>query len=91
MKFSAAKLNTMTRCKPRALGESALYAQLQAQNWFRGDRSYRPASFDRRKDLIHFTETWSIAGRGICHSRLDIFLKLALECGGDLAHSTVLN
>jgi hypothetical protein len=91
MKLSAAEIKTMTGCTTRALSESALYARLEAQNWFRGNRSYRPAGFDRQKDLVHFTATWSVAGGGVGHSRLGFPLKLALECGGDLAQSPVLH
>lgn len=90
MKLSAAKIKTLTGCKTRTLGESALYARLEKQTWFRGDRGYRPAGFDRRKDLVHFTSTWAAQGGGAGHSRLGLPLKLALECNGDLAQASVI-
>lgn len=91
MKLSAAEIKHMTGCKTRALGETALYARLEAQSWFRGDRVYRTAGFDRRKDLVHFTASWAVAGGGVGHSRLCMPMKLALECGGDLAQAIVLH
>lgn len=91
MKLSAAQIKEMTGAKTRALGESALYAQLEAQTWFRGDRAYRTAGFDRRKDLVHFTATWAAEGGGVGHSRLGMPMKLALECAGNLANATVLH
>ena len=90
MKLSAAQIKHMTGCATRAQGENALYAQLEAQTWFKGEREYRTAGFDRRKDLIHFTATWAVEG-GAAHSRLGLPLKLALECGGDLTLATVLH
>lgn len=91
MKLSAAEIKAMTGCKTRALGESALYARLEDKAWRYGDRIYRTAGFDRRKDLVHFTSTWAIEGGGVGHSRLGLPLKLALECAGDLAHALVLH
>ncbi|KFC72702.1 hypothetical protein [Massilia sp. LC238] len=91
MKLSASKIKEMTGCKTRALGESALYSRLETQHWFRGDRVYRPAGFDRRKNLVHFTSTWAVEGGGVGHSRVGMPLKLALECAGDLAQAVVLH
>lgn len=91
MKLSAALIKEMTGCRTRALGETALYARLEAQNWFRGDRVYRTAGFDRRRGLVHFTATWAVEGGGVGHSRLGMPMKLALECSGDLAHAIVLH
>ena len=91
MKLSAAEIKEMTGCKTRALGESALYARLEAQNWFRGDRVYRTAGFDRRRDLVHFTATWALEGGGVGHSRVGLPLKLALESNGNLAQASTLH
>ena len=91
MKLTASQIKEMTGCKTRSLGESALYSRLETMNWFRGDRLYRIAGFDRRKDLVHFTATWSAEGGGVGHSRVGISLKLALECDGDLAQAVVLH
>lgn len=91
MKLSAAEAKQMTGCKTRALGETALYARLEAQSWFRGDRVYRTAGFDRRRNLVHFTSTWAGEGGGVGHSRVGLPLKLALECRGDLAQASVLH
>lgn len=91
MKLSAAEIKKMTGCKTRALGESALYARLEAQSWFRGDRVYRTAGFDRPRNIVHFTATWAREGGGAYHSRVGLPLKLALECGGDLIQATVLH
>jgi len=91
MKLSAEQIKQMTGCRTRALGESALYARLEAQNWFRGDRVYRAAGLDRRKDLVHFTATWAVEGGGVGHSRVGLPMKLALECGGDLADASILH
>lgn len=91
MKLSAAQIKQMTGCRTRALGESALYTRLEAQSWFRGDRVYRAAGFDRRKDLVHFTATWAVEGGGVGHSRVGLPMKLALECGGDLANASILH
>lgn len=90
MKMSAAEIKSMTGCATRAQGENALYARLEAQTWFRGDRVYNTAGFDRRKGLVHFTAWWAAEG-GVGHSRLGMPLKLALECRGDLAQATVLH
>jgi len=91
MKLSAAEIKQMTGCRTRALGESALYTRLEAQGWFRGDRVYRAAGFDRRKDLVHFTATGAVEGGGVGHSRVGLPMKLALECGGDLANASILH
>jgi hypothetical protein len=91
MKLSAAQIKEITGCKTRAAGESALYARLEAQDWFRGDRGYRPAGFDQTKNLVHFTATWAIEGGGVGHSRLGMPMELALECAGNLAHAIVLH
>ena len=91
MKLSAVEIKKMTGCATRALGETALYSRLEAQNWFRDNRVYQTAGFDRRNDRVHFTATWSVDGGGIGHSRLDMPMKLALECGGDLAQASVLH
>ena len=91
MKLSAAQIKQMTGCRTRALGESALYSRLEAQSWFLGDRMYRTAGFDRRKDLVHFTATWAVDGGGVGHSRVGLPMKLALECCGDMAHASVLH
>lgn len=91
MKLSAAEIKAMTGQKTRALGESVLYARLVSQNWFRGDRPYVTAGFDRRKNLVHFTATWAVEGGGVGHSRLCIPMKLALECRGDLASASILH
>lgn len=91
MRLSAAEIKTMTGCKTRALGESALYTRLESQSWFRGERVYRAAGFDRRKDLVHFTATWAVEGGGVGHSRVGMPLKLALECDGNLAQAVVLH
>lgn len=91
MKLSAAQIKQMTGCKTRALGESALYTRLEAQTWFRGERAYRTAGFDRRKNLVHFTATWAVEGGGVGHSRVGMPLKLALECAGDLAQAIILH
>lgn len=91
MRLSAAEIKEMTGCKTRAQGESALYARLEAQNWYRGDRVYRTAGFDRRRNLVHFTATWAVEGCGVAHSRLGLPLKLALECRGDLIQASVLH
>jgi hypothetical protein len=90
MKLSAAEIKKMTGAVTRAHGETVLYQRLEGQEWFRGDRVYRTAGFDRRKSLVHFTATWSAEGGGVGHSRLGMPLKLALDCGGDLAQATVL-
>ena len=91
MNLSAAVIKEMTGCKTRALGESALYARLEAQSWFRGDRAYHTAGLDRRNCLVHFTATWPIEGGGVGHSRVGMPLKLALECAGDLSQAIVLH
>ena len=90
MRLSAAEIKQLTGCATRVQGENALYARLEAQTWFKGERSYCTAGFDRRKDLIHFTATWAVEG-GAAHSRLGLPLKLALECGGDLTQATTLH
>lgn len=91
MKLSAAEIKQMTGCKTGALGESALYSRPEAKTWFRGERAYRAAGFDRRKNLVHFTATWAVEGGGAGHSRLGMPLKHALECAGDLAQAIVLH
>lgn len=91
MKMSAADIKALTGCATRARGENVLYARLEAQNWFRGNRVYRTAGFDRRKGLVHFTATWPIEDGGAGHSRLGMPLKLALDCQGDLAQAIVLH
>jgi hypothetical protein len=91
MNLSASVIKKMTGCKTRALGESALYTRLEAQSWFRGHRVYHIAGFDRSKGLVHFTATWPVEGCGVGHSRIGMPLKLALECGGDLAQAIVLH
>lgn len=91
MKMSAAEIKTMTGCATRALGENVLYARVETQTWFRGQRSYQTAGFDRRKGLVHFTSWWAAEGGGVGHSRLAMPLKLALECQGDLAQAIVLH
>lgn len=91
MKLSAAEIKKMTGCATRSLGETALYSRLEAQNWFRGDRVYRTAGFDRRNDRVHFTATWSVEGGGVGHSRLGMPMKLAIACDGDLAQASVLH
>lgn len=91
MKLTAAQIKSMTGCATRALGESALYAKIEAGAWHRGERQYRPAGLDRRKGLVHFTATWAAEGGGVGHSRLGMPLKLALECQGNLADATVLH
>jgi hypothetical protein len=91
MKLSAAEIKTMTGSTTRAQGETVLYQRLEEQNWFCGDRVYRTAGFDRRKNLVHFSATWPVEGGGVGHSRLGMPLKLALECDGDLARATILH
>jgi hypothetical protein len=90
MKLSAAVIKKMTGCA-RSQGETALFSRLEAQNWFRGDRVYRAAGFDRRNDLVHFTATWSVEGGGVGHSRLGVPMQLAFSCDGDLAQASLLH
>lgn len=91
MKLSAAEIKQLSKCQTRAQGESALYARLEGQRWYRGDRFYQTAGFDRAKGLVHFTATWALEGGGAGHSRLGMPLKEALECGGNLAQAIVLH
>jgi len=91
MKLSAAEIKDMTGCATRAHGETALYASLETKSWHRGDRIYKTAGYDRTRDLVHFTATWSADNGGVGHSRLALSLKTALKCTGDSAQATVLH
>lgn len=91
MKLSAAEIKKMTGCATRAHGETALYTSLEAKSWHRGNRAYKTAGYDRARDLVHFTATWSVEDGGVGHSRLALSLHAALECDGDLAPATVLH
>lgn len=91
MKYGAQEIKELTGKRTRAEGESAFYATLVQRQWRCGERAYRVAGYDRRKDLVHFTATWVVAGDGVGHSRLGLPLRLAAEGNGDLAAAKVLH
>lgn len=77
-KLTAKDIKAMTGAENRWQGESMLYQQLEARQWRLGDRESQVAGYDRRKDLVHFTATWS-AGAGCAgHRRVGVPLKVAL-------------
>jgi hypothetical protein len=90
-KFSAQEIKKLTGAKTRMQGEFILYSQLEGKEWFLDGRVCNVAGYDRRKDLVHFTSTWThepgIAG----HRRVGVPLKIALDNEtGILANYSIL-
>lgn len=78
MKMTAKEIKELTGADTRIQGETILYKQLEVRPWFYGGRAAECAGYDRRKDLVHFTVTWS-AGPGVAgHRRIGLPLKEAL-------------
>lgn len=59
--------------------------------WQLGERQCQLASYDRAKDVVHFTATWAAEGGGIGHSRLGLPLRATVERRGDLVQADVLH
>lgn len=91
MKYKASEIKRLTGETTRAAAETALYRTLEARAWHRGEVAYGVAGYDRLKDLVHFTATWAVVGVGVCHSRVGLALRLAVEGCGDLSKATVLH
>ncbi len=88
--MNASEIKRLSGAKSKAAGASILYAQLEQKTWERNGRTYSLAGYDQRKDLVHFTATWSIEG-GVGHRRVGIALADALgSITGDLSAAIVL-
>lgn len=79
--MKAVAIKALTGAKTRTEGESLLYKRLESLNWELNGREAKMAGYDRKKDLLHFTSTWSIEG-GCGHRRVGISLETAVKMNG---------
>lgn len=87
----ATEIKALTGAKYKAQGIAILCKRIEALHWTRNGREYRFAGYDGRKDLVHFTSTWSVPG-GAGHSRVGLSMADALKPGaGDLTGAVVLH
>lgn len=83
----ATAVRALTGAATKAEGLRVLYARLEARaGWMLNGRGYRLAGYDRGRDRVHFTATWSAGEQGgIGHSRVCLPLGEALARNdGDL-------
>lgn len=75
--MKAQQIKALTGAKTRAAGENILFRQFEARKWVYRGHEARWAGFERRKDRVHFTATWS-AGEGVAgHRRVALSLAAA--------------
>lgn len=87
----ATQVKALTGAKYKAQGIAILCKRIEAVTWSRNGREYRFAGYDNKKDLVHFTCTWSVPG-GAGHSRVAISMEEALKpTAGDLTGALVLH
>lgn len=92
MAYTAAEVKQLTEATTKAQGLSVLYAALEKRQWQRNGRTYGLAGFDRSKDLVHFTATWSDGRNGVGHSRVALSMQSAVENDtGDLSSAIILH
>jgi len=91
MSISAKEVKTLTGAKYKMQGETILYNRLEGRSWQFGGRVYELAGYDRGKDLVHFTTTWSVSPGTVGHKRIGIPLLVALALeSGDIKDPTIL-
>lgn len=77
--MKAQQLKILTGAKTRVEGENILFRQFEARKWVYRGHEARCAGFERRKDRVHFTATWS-AGPGVAgHRRVALSLSEAFN------------
>ena len=88
----ASEAKKLTGAKTAKDAVRILYEKLSAQeNWHLGDRPFSIAGYDSRKDLVHFTATWSVPG-GAGHRRLGMpLLDDANSSNGDFKNAPILH
>jgi hypothetical protein len=88
--MSASEARQATGAKTLREAVDVLYRQLEARDWTYQGRQARTAGYDRRRDLVHFTCTWSVPG-GAGHRRLGLSLRRAIDqVDGVLDHASTL-
>lgn len=89
--MNAKQIKAVTGAATKWAGISMLVAKFECQTWTRNGRDYCVSGYDARKDLLHFTATWSLEGGGVGHSRVAIPLAQAVDDHtGDLSSAAVL-
>lgn len=88
--MKATEIKALSGKKNLIAGIDVLCKRIEAKEWKREGRVYRFAGYDRRKDTVHFTCTWSVPG-GAAHRRVGITMHQALDStDGDLGRAWVL-
>ena len=77
--MKAQQLKAMTGAKTRGIGENILFRQFEARNWVYLGHEARCAGFERRKDRVHFTATWSAGDGSVGHRRVALSLAAAFN------------
>lgn len=77
--MDARTIKTLTGAPNKAQGIAILCKQIEQKIWMWNAREYQFAGYDRRKDLVHFTSTWSAPEGGFGHSRVGLPMQAALS------------
>ena len=77
--MKATHLKALTGAKTRAVGENILCRQFEDRKWVYRGHVARWAGFERRKDRVHFTATWSAGEGGVGHRRVALSLAAAFN------------
>lgn len=89
--MDAKTIKALSGATNKLAGISVLCSRIEARTWTFNGRAYRFAGYDNRKDLVHFTATWSIEG-GCGHSRVGVPMQLTLDNqNGELNNVVILD
>lgn len=78
--MTAKELKLLTGAKTKQQAINILYARLERRTWSRNGITVSLAGYDMKKDKVHFTETRSLDGGGIFHTRHYLTLEEAIDC-----------